>query len=204
MAYNIFIADCSPTTYKIIEMGLAPPEFVLHTCPTREELLARLKEIKPDAVILNLSLPDGDGYELAAQLRTRRDLEKVPLILLLNAFEPADEKRLASLAFVELIRKPFESDRIASAVKKAVGRPEEPDSFPEDLEIPAAPLSGPQDFPAEPLQDLMTLIQQTIIREIVSLERELEKRLQATLRHELEAWLEEKWRGLLKERGQNE
>ncbi len=163
-----------------------------------------MKEIKPDAVILNLSLPDGDGYELAAQLRTRRDLEKVPLILLLNAFEPADEKRLASLAFVELIRKPFESDRIASAVKKAVGRPEEPDSFPEDLEIPAAPLSGPQDFPAEPLQDLMTLIQQTIIREIVSLERELEKRLQATLRHELEAWLEEKWRGLLKERGQNE
>mgnify|MGYP005831409687 CR=1 FL=1 len=204
MAYNIFIADSSLTTHKIVEMELISPEFVLFSCPTREELLKRLGEVKPDVVILNLSLPDGDGYELAAHLNSQPDLGKVPLILLQNAFEPADEKRLASLVFLELISKPFESGRLALAVKKAVGQPEEPDSFPEELEIPATVLAGQEDLLTEPSKDLMALVQQTVRKEIVSLERELEKRLQATLRNELQAWLEEKWRQLLKEREQDE
>lgn len=204
MAYNIIVADSSPTTQKIIEMELTAPDFVVSSCPSREELLKKLTEVKPHAIILNLSLPDSDGYELAAYLHSRPDLEKVPLILLQNAFELVDEKRLASLVFVDLIRKPFDSERISSAVKKAVGLPEEPDSLPEELEFETALLDEPEDFYGEKAKELMAMIQPIITKEIISLERELEKRLQARLRSELQAWLEEKWRGLLKEREQNE
>lgn len=185
MVRRIIVADSSPSVQKIFEMLFPAPDYNLKTCSNSEELLVALNDGRPDALILCLSLPHEDVYELVAQIMAKPEFQNLPIFLLKNAFEPVDEIRLASLSYTALIAKPFDSEKVANLIRQAIGVMEEPSSLPEELEMEESPS---RDFSLSP--SLMASIQSILKQEIVSLERELEKRIIATLRNEMKSWFE--------------
>jgi DNA-binding response OmpR family regulator len=189
MTKRIILADNSPAVKKILEMAFPGPDYEVKSCQTSEELWLELEARRPDALILSLSLPGDDVYELLAKINSRPELADLPLVLLKNAFEPVDEVRLASLVYSQLVTKPFDSEKVAGFIKKMLGE-QEPESLPEEpeAELPASPLRNRT--PDSGLQDIHPAIRSFILEEIMALERELEKRITASLRNEFKSWLE--------------
>lgn len=185
MARQIIVADSSPSVQKIFEMLFPEPDYNLKTCSNSEELLTILNDGRPEALILCLSLPHEDVYELVAKIKAKPEFQNLPIFLLKNAFEPVDEMRLASLSYTAIISKPFDSEKVANLIRQAIGVMEEPQSLPEELEMEDNPSWEYLYSPS-----LIASIRSILKQEIVSLERELEKRIIATLRNELRSWFE--------------
>ena len=76
------------------------------------------------ATIIELAgttLPHVDGYDLARFMRTKRELQQVPVLLLTGAFEAVDEARLKASGANGFIEKPVEPTIVISRVKELLG-----------------------------------------------------------------------------------
>jgi len=201
MAYKLLVADSSPSVQKVVQMAFSEPDFEIYPFEDGQEVLVSIGQINPDAVLLSLSLPSKDGYEVSRYLRSREDFRKTALVLLKNAFEPLDLEKMHSLDYDEIVQKPFDSENLARLVRDIIDKKKGPHSFPEESlldEIPATstlplfeePGFRPSSSPPLPEEEMEAKIKQVIREEILSMERELEKRLKASLRAEVKDWLE--------------
>lgn len=196
MPYKLVVADGSPLVHKVVQMAFGPPDFEVHTFEDGLEAVHALGPINPDAVILGISLPRRDGYEVGRYLRSREDFKKTALILLRSALEPLDQEKMRGLECDEIVAKPFDSEKLALTVREIIDRKKGPASFPEESLFDEASGSGarplfedtdfapPEDLPA-PDDGIDDRVRGIIRGEILSMERELEKRIKASLRAEL-------------------
>ena len=90
MAARILVADDSVTIQKVVELTFSKEGFVLVQARSGEEAIRKAKEERPDLVLLDLVMPDKNGYEVCAALRAEPTLRAVPIILLAGTFEAFD------------------------------------------------------------------------------------------------------------------
>jgi len=201
MPYKVILADSSPSVQKVIQMAFSEPDFEVHTIEDGLQTIESLARINPDVVLLSLALPSRDGYEVGRYLRSREEFRKAGLVLLKNAFDPVDAERLRGLDCDEIVQKPFDSERLARLVREIVDRKKTPHSFPEEALIEetspvgALPLFKEEEFIPQPSSpqpgdEVEEKVRNMLRNEILLVERELEKRLKASLRAEFREWLD--------------
>lgn len=79
-----------------------------------------LEEQKPDLILLDIMMPEMDGYEVLNKLKRSRDLEHIPVILL-SAITDSDSKNKGfSLGAVDYVTKPFEIIEVKARVKTQI------------------------------------------------------------------------------------
>jgi len=87
----------------------------------REEITAALRLGKPDLVLLDVTLPDADGFDVLVRMRQHPVLKTIPVIMMTaKASREAVLKGLAAGA-TGYITKPFDVDVIVLAVKSVLG-----------------------------------------------------------------------------------
>jgi len=201
MPHKLILAEASPSVQKVVQMAFSEPEFEVLTIEDGLQAIESLLRINPDAVLLSLALPSRDGYEVGRYLRSREEFRKAGLVLLKNAFEPVDPERLRGIDYDEIVQKPFDSENLARLVREIIDRKKTPHSFPEEALIEDAPaedvipLFKEKEFVPPPLSSLPEdeveeKVRKLLREEILSVERELEKRLKASLRAEFMEWLD--------------
>lgn len=104
MAYRILIVDDEPTLQRMVGEILKQTGYETVGALSCEQALERFRAAAPDAVLLDVMLPDGDGFSLFGRLREIRD---VPVLFLSARDE--DEARLRGLGLGadDYITKPF-------------------------------------------------------------------------------------------------
>lgn len=102
MPYTILVVDDEPALQRMVSEILS--EYRVETAGSCAEAMVAFDRCAPDAVLLDVMLPDGDGFTLLAALRRRRD---VPVLFLSARDE--DEARLRGLGLGadDYITKPF-------------------------------------------------------------------------------------------------
>lgn len=196
MAYKLIIADGSPSVQRVVQLAFGEPDFEVHAFEDGLEALQAIGQINPDAVLLGLSLERKDGYEVGRYLRSREDFKKTALILFKNAFESLDQEKLRGLGCDEIFQKPFDSEKLARTVREIIDRKKGPHSYPEESLLDENPLSAviplfeepefvPPAVSPAPEREIDDKIRRLLQEEILSVERELEKRLKASLRAEM-------------------
>ena len=81
------------------------------------EAIELLEEQKPDLILLDIMMPEMDGYEVLKKLKENPDLEHIPVILL-SAITDSDSKNKGfSLGAVDYVTKPFEIVEVKARVK---------------------------------------------------------------------------------------
>jgi DNA-binding response OmpR family regulator len=205
MPYKLIVADGSPLVHKVVQMAFGEPDFQVHAFEDGLEALQAIGPIGPDAVLLGLSLARRDGYEVGRYLRSREDFKRTALVLLKNAFETLDEEKMRGLDCDEIVAKPFDSEKLARTVREIIDRKRGPHSFPEEplFDETRAPgvrplfddseFAPPEVVPA-PNDEMEDKVRGMLRDEILSMERELEKRLKASLRAELLETLNKTWK----------
>jgi putative two-component system response regulator len=81
------------------------------------EAIELLEEQKPDLILLDIMMPEMDGYEVLKKLKENPDLDNIPVILL-SAITDSDSKTKGfSLGAVDYVTKPFEIVEVKARVK---------------------------------------------------------------------------------------
>ena len=189
MPYKIIVADASPSVQKTAALVFAEPEFRVYPFEDGAALLESVSGIQPDALLVSLTLPGRDGYEVGRTLRSRKELENVPLIGLKGTFESLDMDRNAPSDYDEVVQKPFDSERLAAVVRELIARKTGPLSLPEEPLRPVA--GGDSGAPAktDPAPAADQGLKDWVREEMVGMEREIEKRVRARVVADLKEWM---------------
>jgi CheY-like chemotaxis protein len=87
---------------------------------TATEAMARCREHTPDAVVTDIALPDGDGFELAADLRVQLAASKVP-ILAMTAYWATDvHERAARAGITAILAKPCQPEHLIAELRRVL------------------------------------------------------------------------------------
>jgi len=118
MGARILVVDDSVTIQKVVELTFSKEDFVLTQARSGEEAVRKAKETRPDLVLLDLVMPDMNGYDVCAALRADPALRSVPIILLAGTFESFDHQRATQAGANDFVTKPFESQVLIGKVKQ--------------------------------------------------------------------------------------
>lgn len=100
---TILVAEDDPNNYKLIEILLKKNYTLLHAWDGREAV-ALYREHRPDLILMDIKMPEMDGYEATAAIRGLS--AEVPIIAVTAFAYPEDEKRILSSGFDAYLTKP--------------------------------------------------------------------------------------------------
>jgi two-component system, cell cycle response regulator DivK len=87
-----------------------------------QQALAALDDYHPSVILLDLSMPGMDGWELHRQLRTRAELAHIPIIAITALAMPTDVERASAEGFDGYITKPFRIQSLLSDIRACVDK----------------------------------------------------------------------------------
>jgi CheY-like chemotaxis protein len=91
------------------------------TAASGREALHKANTEKPDAILLDMMMPDMDGFTLLQQLQSNLDTQSIPVILLTAKVQASNHDRYSQLDVAGVIAKPFEPLKLAEQVTEILG-----------------------------------------------------------------------------------
>lgn len=121
MAQKILIIEDDKFLRELIVRKLSSEDYEILEAVDGEEGLKKIKELKPDLILLDLILPGIDGFEVLAKMRDDPILASIPVIILSNLGQREDvEKGLKLGAIDYLVKAHFTPNEIIEKVKGAL------------------------------------------------------------------------------------
>jgi CheY-like chemotaxis protein len=160
MRRTILLADDSPTIRRLVKQTFADGDFEVVEVSNGEAAIKMLEEVRPSVVLADIYMPGQNGYQVCAHIRNHPALAKIPVILLVGAFDAFDEEGAKRAGATANITKPFEPKALIELVTSIL------QSGTEQAQAPAAGpsrLESPEPEAAEEPQDLLGL--ETIFKE---------------------------------------
>ncbi len=78
---------------------------------------------KPDLILMDIMMPDMDGFEVLRMLRGGRDTRHIPVIACTAYRDPEIERRIKEESFEDFIQKPLKLDELMVLIQKTIGPP---------------------------------------------------------------------------------
>lgn len=104
---NILVVDDHVMNLDIIEHVLKDDNTKVHTTVNGYQALELVKKTKFDLIILDISMPEIDGYELCKILKENETTKEIPIIFITALTEPEEELKALNLGASDFIHKPF-------------------------------------------------------------------------------------------------
>jgi two-component system KDP operon response regulator KdpE len=118
---RVLVVDDEPQILRALRTSLRGAGYEVDTAETAEQALTRLAVSPPDAVILDLVLPDGRGTDIARELRT---WSNVPVIVLSVVGDESEKVAALDAGADDYVTKPFGIDELLARLRAALRRGE--------------------------------------------------------------------------------
>ena len=139
MSGRVLVVDDERQILRALRVLLGGAGFEVSTAETAQDALDKLTVRPPDAAILDLILPDGNGVDIA---RSIREWSEMPIIVLSAVGDEAEKVRALEAGADDYVTKPFGPDeliaRLRAALRRTSGAPTEPMLRAEGLELDLA------------------------------------------------------------------
>jgi two-component system KDP operon response regulator KdpE len=116
---RVLVCDDEPQILRALRVILRDAGYEVATAATAQEALDAVAVRPPDAAILDLVLPDGDGVEVCASIRRWSEL---PIIVLSAVGEEAEKVRALEAGADDYVTKPFGPGELVARLKAALRR----------------------------------------------------------------------------------
>jgi len=103
----IILVDDNPANLRIGKNVLAE-KYSIATAPSAEKLFSILENNNPSLILLDVDMPETDGYETIKNLKSKPETKHIPVIFLTGKTETGDELKGLSLGAIDYITKPFQ------------------------------------------------------------------------------------------------
>jgi two-component system response regulator VicR len=111
-----------PEMIDLVKLILGRKGFELVGAVGGREGLETVRQLKPDLVLLDLMMPDMDGWEVYQKMKTDEELKEIPVIVVTAKAQSIDKVLGLHIAKVEdYVTKPFGPQELLQAVNKVLG-----------------------------------------------------------------------------------
>ena len=119
MQKTIFVVDDNGTNLSMAEDALENQYRVI-TLSSAAKMFTILEKVMPDLILLDIEMPEMDGFEAMKQLKASGSCSKIPVIFLTATADAANESRGKELGAVDFITKPFSEPALLDCVKNHI------------------------------------------------------------------------------------
>ena len=116
---KILAVDDEQNILELVKLYLTKEGYQVETVALGNEALTKLSQINPDLVILDLMLPDMDGFEVCRQIRSK---SKVPILMLTARREDVDKIVGLEMGADDYLTKPFNPRELIARIKAILRR----------------------------------------------------------------------------------
>ena len=114
---RILVVDDEPDLQRLLTFNLRGAGFEAEAVATGEEGLAAAARARPAVIVLDVMLPDIQGFEVCRRLRADADLADVPIMMLTARVDEADHVRGFALGIDDYVVKPFSVREIVMRIR---------------------------------------------------------------------------------------
>ncbi len=118
---TVMVVDDNPVNLDLMESILQPQGYDVGAYKQGSTALAAALENAPDLILLDISMPEMDGYEVCDRLKASPELREIPVIFLSALNEPSDRLHAFRSGGIDYITKPFQIEEVQARVAAHVG-----------------------------------------------------------------------------------
>jgi two-component system, OmpR family, KDP operon response regulator KdpE len=118
-AQRILVVDDEPQIVRGLKIILRNAGYAVETAETKQEALASLAIRPPDAVVLDLVLPDGGGVEVCEEVRR---WSRLPILVLSAVGDEREKVRALDAGADDYVTKPFGTDELLARLRAVLRR----------------------------------------------------------------------------------
>src|SRR5438552_17611092 len=119
-AHRVLVVDDEPNLLEVVTMALRFQGFTVETAGSGREALAAVAKFKPHLMVLDVMLPDMEGFDVAARLGAQR--AGVPIIFLTARDATEDKVRGLSGGGDDYMTKPFSLEELVARIRTILRR----------------------------------------------------------------------------------
>lgn len=113
---KILVIDDEPQVTEIVETFLSSAGHEVFTENIAASGLKKAKDLKPDLILLDIMMPDVDGYEICNNLKNDPETANIPVLFLTGKDRGDDMGRSFQVGGDMFIKKPFSCDRLLEII----------------------------------------------------------------------------------------
>jgi putative two-component system response regulator len=114
---QILLVDDNTTNLQLLHETLDGLGYTLLAAKNGKTALSIAKKVKPDLILLDIMMPEMDGYEVCKRLKADQATAQIPVIFVTALSEAEDEAKGLTLGAVDYITKPFNPELIRARVR---------------------------------------------------------------------------------------
>jgi two-component system alkaline phosphatase synthesis response regulator PhoP len=123
---RILVVDDEPDFCSIVQMNLEKEGFAVELAYSGVEGLEKVQANPPDAIVLDIMMPEMDGYEVCKKLKADEKYVDIPIILLTAVASHVTSTRYShrdgmSTEADDYIAKPASAEEITESIKRLLG-----------------------------------------------------------------------------------
>jgi two-component system cell cycle response regulator DivK len=119
---TILCVEDNPDNRMLVRRILLAEDYSLMEASNAAEALNLLKGAKPDLILMDINMPDMDGYTLTARIKTMPGFERIPILALTANVMRGDREKTLEAGCDGYIQKPIDIDELTSVVERFIAR----------------------------------------------------------------------------------
>jgi diguanylate cyclase (GGDEF)-like protein len=120
MAQEILVIDDSPAIHALLAARLKSEPVNLHFAANGTDGLKMAETLAPDLILLDVDMPDPNGFEVCRRLKLNEVLANTPIVFLTGAGTTEEKIRGLELGALDYITKPFDPAELRARVRAAL------------------------------------------------------------------------------------
>lgn len=119
---TILYVEDNPENRMLVRRILLSEDYNLLEAVNAMEALDVLKTNKPDLILMDINMPDMDGYTLTAKIKKMEGFEKTPILALTANVMRGDKEKVLEAGCDGYIQKPIDFDELVREVERFIAR----------------------------------------------------------------------------------
>ena len=113
---NILVVDDTPENLRLLSGILSEKGYQVRPVPNGKLALSAAQNIPPDLVLLDIMMPEIDGYEVCQQLKASEVTKNIPVIFISAINDVMDKVKAFDVGGVDYITKPFQVEEVLARI----------------------------------------------------------------------------------------
>ena len=118
---RILLVDDEASILAVARIGLKRMGWSVLTATSGRECIVKAETLKPDAIVLDVMMPEMDGLATLKQLQDNPQVKNIPVIFLTAKAQKTDRLRFYASGVRGIITKPFDPTTLASQISGFLG-----------------------------------------------------------------------------------
>ena len=119
---TILYVEDNPDNRLLVRRILLSEDYSLLEATDAMDALNVLKTVQPDLILMDINMPDMDGYTLTAKIKSMPGFERVPILAVTANVMRGDKEKTLEAGCDGYIQKPLDIDQLTREIEKFISR----------------------------------------------------------------------------------